>query len=214
MRARVQRRLSPLNCQAGAICNRNNRYNLLVIHQCYILLLAFAPPLAAAACWCSTNRQASDTTLIPALASASSNASLVMPDCSHTAAGFAASMSSRCGGKSEGFLNTSTMSMGPAQGVTAGACDVAVRMQIGADICFHSTLCVTGGVLKHFTGRAQQRCNQAHTHLARPGPCDRPAGRGCGSRQDKRLALARPPRPLTAGTVARRMLAGRPVQGG
>lgn len=76
----------------------------------YILLAAEAE---AAALW-STIRHRSDTTLMPAWAKASSNTGLVIPLCSQTAAGWAARMSSRCGGRSEGFLNTSKMSICPA----------------------------------------------------------------------------------------------------
>ena len=62
---------------------------------------AALPPVALR--W-STIRHLSLTTLMPSRASASSNSWLVMPDCSHTALGRAATMSSRCGGRSLGFL--------------------------------------------------------------------------------------------------------------
>jgi len=62
---------------------------------------------------CSTMRQRSWTTLMPASARARATSSWRMPSCNQTARGFAASRSSRCGGMSLGRRNTSTRSMGP-----------------------------------------------------------------------------------------------------
>src|SRR5690606_31284722 len=67
---------------------------------------------------CSTIRQRSWTTRMPARASSSAAASLRIPSWNQTAYGFFARMSGTCGGMSCGFRNTSTMSTGSGMSAT------------------------------------------------------------------------------------------------
>src|SRR5690606_2570351 len=67
---------------------------------------------------CSTMRQRSWTTAIPARASVSAASSLRIPDWNHTARGFFSRRSGRCGGMSPGRRNTSTTSIGPGMSDT------------------------------------------------------------------------------------------------
>jgi len=66
----------------------------------------------------STIRQRSCTTLIPASANRFAASSFRMPSCIQTLFGFAARMSSTCGGMSLGRRNTLTMSMGRPMAAT------------------------------------------------------------------------------------------------
>jgi hypothetical protein len=99
-------------------------------------------------------------------------------------------MSSRCGGRSEGFLNTSRMSMCPVCNSTQQRHACAARQ---AGVC----CCWCGAC--------------AAAHLERPAPCDTQAGPGFLSLADRTQAPAPPPRLLTANTAARYRLAGLPA---
>lgn len=170
---------------------------------------------------------------MPSLASASSNSGLVMPDCSHTAAGFAARMSSRWGGRSEGLRNTSRMSMRPAtnssraqQTGLALATAVAI-LQPWSRLARHassvtaeqSSASNAAGLDSGCAACLSQRCSLCATaqlcwrpHLARPAPGGTQAAPRCVLPQGRTRAPAPPQRLPTAGTVARRRLAGWPAE--
>lgn len=159
---------------------------------------------------------------MPAFARLSSNSGLVMPLCNHTAAGWAARMSSRCGGRSLGFLNTSKMSMLPAvvahkatvSRVTTSHQRVASRAALTSPT---PSSFITGLMACDAHKRRLTHVLAASfpllTHLAHPAHACTPVGPECELHRGRTQALAQPLDQLTAGTVARKRLPGWPAVG-